>query len=49
MTDKQVLDTSAFIAVTDKSDQYHSRVAAYFRELLLFDDDHHNNMSLILY
>jgi len=33
---KQFVDTGAFIAITDKSDQYHSRAAAYFRKLLKF-------------
>ncbi len=32
--DKQFVDTGAFIAVTDGSDQYHRRAVAYFRELL---------------
>lgn len=32
--DKQFLDTGAFIAVTDGSDQYHRRAVAHFRELL---------------
>lgn len=31
---RQFVDTGAFIAVTDKSDQYHSRAVAYFHELL---------------
>jgi predicted nucleic acid-binding protein len=31
---KQFVDTGAFIAITDKSDQYHSRAAAYFLKLL---------------
>lgn len=34
MTNKQFVDAGAFIAITDKSDQYHSRAAAYFRKLL---------------
>lgn len=34
--DKQFVDTGAFIAITDKSDQYHSRAATYFRKLLKF-------------
>ncbi len=33
---KQFVDTGAFIAITDKSDQYHSRAATYFRKLLKF-------------
>ncbi len=33
---KQFVDTGAFRAVTDKSDQYHSRAVAYFGELLKF-------------
>ena len=32
--DKQFVDTGAFIAITDKSDQYHSKATAYFRKLL---------------
>ena len=32
--DKQFVDTGAFIAVTDRSDQYHQRAAAHFRKLL---------------
>ena len=32
--DKQFVDTGAFIAVTDRSDQYHRRAVTYFRELL---------------
>ena len=31
---KQFVDTGAFVAVTDKSDQYHSRAVTYFREFL---------------
>ena len=34
MVDKRFVDTSAFIAVTDKSDQYHSIAVAHFEELL---------------
>jgi len=34
MVDKQFVDTGAFIAITDKSDQYHSIAVAYFVELL---------------
>lgn len=32
--DKQFVDTGAFIAVTDKSDQYHPRAVTYFSEVL---------------
>ena len=32
--DRLFVDTSAFIAVTDRSDHHHQRAAAYFRELL---------------
>ena len=32
--DKQFMDTGAFIAVTDRSDQYHQRAGAHFKELL---------------
>jgi predicted nucleic acid-binding protein len=32
--DKQFVDTGAFIAVTDRSDQYHERAVAHFRKLL---------------
>jgi len=31
---KLFVDTGAFIAITDKSDQYHSRGTTYFEELL---------------
>ena len=34
--DKQFVDTGAFIAVSDRSDQYHSRAVAYFDGLLKF-------------
>ena len=34
MIDKQFVDTGAFIAVTDKSDQYHCNAIVYFKELL---------------
>jgi predicted nucleic acid-binding protein len=34
MADRQFVDTGAFIAVTDKSDQYHSIAIAHFGELL---------------
>jgi predicted nucleic acid-binding protein len=33
-TDKQFVDTGAFIAITDRSDQYHRRAVTYFQELL---------------
>ena len=34
MVDKQFVDTGAFIAITDKSDQYHLMAVAHFGELL---------------
>ncbi len=34
MINKTFVDTGAFIAVTDKSDQYHSNAVIYFKELL---------------
>lgn len=34
LIDKLFVDTGAFIAITDKSDQYHSRATTYFGELL---------------
>jgi len=34
MVDKHFVDTGAFIAITDKSDQYHSIAVAHFGELL---------------